>query len=101
MRRNGWIPYGQASTASHLASSERTPKPGHASTGEDAGERRRQRRAPFWPQRRRELEIAAIYVAPGPGLAAPHRRNEGMAGRLEVLQRVRVYRIFAASHMAA
>src|SRR6266550_1858183 len=42
-----------------------------------------------------------MNIAPAPSLAALERCNQRMTGRVEMLQRVRVARILAASDMAA
>ncbi len=42
-----------------------------------------------------------MHVAPGPGLATLQRCDHWMSGRIEVLQRVGVRRILAATHVAA
>ena len=42
-----------------------------------------------------------MNVAPAPGLAAFEGCNQRMTGRIEVLQRMRVFRILAASDVTA
>src|SRR6266536_5512534 len=68
---------------------------------EEAREECRQRGPPFGQQLWRDIDIAAMNVAPAPGLAAFVGCNQRMTGRVEVLQSVRVLRILAASDMAA
>ena len=68
---------------------------------EEAREECRQRGPPFGQQLRRDIDVAAMNVAPAPGLAAFVGCNQRMTGCVEVLQSVRVLRILAASDMSA
>src|SRR5712692_525581 len=70
------------------------------SSVEETRDGRRQCGAPLRQQFRCEIEVAAMNVAPAPGLAALEGRNQRMTGRVEMLKRVRVRRILAASDMA-
>src|SRR5437879_9096097 len=71
------------------------------SSVEEAREECRQRGSPFRQQLRPDIDVAAMNVAPAPGLAAFEGCNQRMTGRIEVLQRMRVFRILAASDVTA
>jgi hypothetical protein len=73
----------------------------YRSAVEEAREECRQRGPPFGQQLRRDIDVAAMNVAPAPGFAAFVGCNQWMTGRVEVLQSVRVLRILAASDVAA
>ncbi len=60
----------------------------------------RQRRRPLGQQARLEIEVAAMKVAPAPGLAAFEGRNYRMAGRVEMLKSVGMLRVLTAPDMA-
>jgi|SRR5438128_2178883 len=60
---------------------------------------RRQRGAPFGQLTGHGIEIAAMHVAPAPGLAALEGGDDRVTGRIEMVKRVRMLRILAASDM--
>src|ERR1700687_3914853 len=69
------------------------------SSVEETRHGRRQCGAPLRQQFRCEIEVAAMNVAPAPGLAALEGCDQWMTGGVEMLKRVRVRRILAASDM--
>src|SRR5438876_846249 len=75
--------------------------PASRSSVEEAREECRQRGSPLRQQLRPDIDVAAVNVAPAPGLAAFEGRNQRMTGRIEVLQSMRVLRILAASDVTA
>src|SRR5208337_658944 len=59
------------------------------------------RRTPFRPHLRVEFIVTAMFVAPAPRLAAFQWRDQGMARRIVMLERVPMLRILAAPDMPA
>src|SRR5512143_1017279 len=71
------------------------------SSSSPLSEQRAQTRRPPRPHRGRQIEIAAVDVAPAPRLAALEGGDQRVPRRLEVTKRVRVRRILAAADVAA
>jgi hypothetical protein len=72
-----------------------------SSSTEKPRKRRRQHGAPQWSQLPRKLEVATVDVAPAPRLATLEGRDQGVAGGVEMLKRMRMRRILTAPDMAA
>src|SRR6476646_1384837 len=74
---------------------------GSPSVAAEPAEQRSERRAPLEATGRHRVVVAPVDVAPSPCLAARERRDDRMAGRVEMLERMRVLGVLATADVAA
>src|SRR6185503_20407352 len=74
---------------------------GVRSSADQPAEKGGKRRPSFGQAPRHRIEIAAIDVAPAPGFAPLERGDHRVPGCVEMLERMHVFRILAASYVTA